>query len=155
MQLTTFINKASAIARTLLTEDVVRPELEKIAKTDTYDYTQYIDAIIAKNCSVPTPFTSDEGNDKNQQYQLFPEAFVEQRPTLKVVKRGDNRVIAEYSDEKKHYIEYSDSEATTLIHNSFVKNKLHQFCTQKHLKDTLSNIKDTLHCNNREIDFVN
>lgn len=152
MQLSTFISKANMIARTLQTEDVARPEIEKIAKTDAYDYTPYIDSIIAKNCSVPTPFPVDENGDKSQQYQLFPEAFVEQRPTLKVLKRGDNRSITEYSEEKKHYIEHSDNEAMTLIHNNFVKNKLHKFCTQKHLKDTLSNIKDTLHCNDREID---
>lgn len=152
MQLTTFITKANTIARTLQTEDLVRPEIEKLAKADNYDYTQYIDSIIAKNCSVPSPFPMDENSDKNQQYQMFSEAFVEQRQTLKVVKRGDNRVIAEYDEEKKHYIEYSDSEATTIIHNNFIKNKLHKFCTQKHLKDTLSNIKDTLHCSGREID---
>ena len=40
----------------------------------------------------------------------------------------------------------------TLIHNNFVKNKLYKFCTQKHLRDTLSNIKDTLHCQGKEID---
>jgi len=152
MQLNTFISKATTIARTLMTEDLVRPELEKIAKSDKYDYTQYIDAIVKKNCSVPTPFPVEESTDKNQQYQLFPEAFVEQRVTLKVVKRGDNRVLAEYVEDKKHYIEYSDNEAITIIHNSFIKNQLHKFCTQKHLKDTLSNIKDTLHCKQREID---
>jgi P4 family phage/plasmid primase-like protien len=152
MQLNTFINKAATIARALQTEDLVRPELEKIAKTEKYDYTKYIDSIIKKNCSVPTPYVDEEEQDKNQQYQMFPEAFAEQRPTLKVVKRGDNRTLAEYHNKKQHYIEYSDNEAMTLIHNSFVKNKLYKFCTQKHIKDTLSNIKDTLHQADREID---
>ena len=152
MQLTTFITKANTIARTLQLEELARPEIEKLAKSENYDYTLYIDSIISKNCSVPTPFSMDENADKNQQYQQFSAAFVEQRPTLKVVKRGDNRVMAEYIEDKKHYLEYSDSEATTIIHNSFIKNNLHKFCTQKHLKDTLSNIKDTLHSNNREID---
>jgi P4 family phage/plasmid primase-like protien len=152
MQLTTFITKATTIAKTLMVEEMARPEIEKIAKSDKYDYSTYVDSIISKNCSILTPFQLDENGDKNQQYQMFPEAFVEQRPTLKVLKRGDNRVMAEYVEDKKHYIEYSDNEAVTIIHNSFVKNRLHKFCTQKHLKDTLSNIKDTLHCNNREID---
>lgn len=152
MQLTTFITKANTIAKTLQLEELARPEMEKLAKSEKHDYTAYIDSIIAKNCSVPSPLQLEETTDKNQQYQMFPEAFVEQRPTLKVVKRGDNRVMAEYMEDKKHYIEYSDSEATTIIHNSFIKNNLHKFCTQKHLKDTLSNIKDTLHHSNREID---
>jgi P4 family phage/plasmid primase-like protien len=154
MQLTTFINKATTIARTLLVPELVKPELEKLAKSDQYDYTSYIEPIIAKHCSVPSPiqFEDAEEQDKYQQYLIFPEAFVEQRPTLKVVKRGDNRVLAEYDEELKHYVEYSDNEAMTVIHNSFAKNNLHKFCTQKHLKDTLSNIKDTLHGQHREID---
>lgn len=154
MQLDTFINKANKIARTLKIEKDVRPELEKIAKGEGYDHSKHIDAIIKNNCSVPSPLQSEDGEDqdKNQQYQMFPEAFVTQRPTLKVIKRGDNRTLAEYDDKKKHYVEYSDNEAVTIIHNTFVKNKLYKFCTQKHLKDTLSNIKDTLHAEKREVD---
>jgi P4 family phage/plasmid primase-like protien len=152
MQLNTFITKATSIARALQTEDLVRPELEKLAKSDTYDYTPYIDSIVKKHCSIPSPYSADEKTDKLKQYQMFPEAFIEQRPTVKVVKRGDNRTLAEYDEAKKHYVEYSDNEAITIIHNCFAKSNLHQFCTQKHLKDTLSNVKDTLHCNDREID---
>ncbi len=154
MQLSTFINKAKTIARTLQTEELVRPELEKMAKSDTYDHTAYIDAIIKNNCLVKSPIQveNDDEDGDHQLYLLFPEAFVEQRPTLKVVKRGDNRTLAEYDAKKKHYLEYSDNEASTLIHNTFVKNKLYKYCTQKHLKDTLSNIKDTLHQVGREVD---
>jgi len=154
MQLTSFISKAKTIAKELKLEELVRPELEKIAVTDKYDFTKHIDAIIKNHCSVPSPMQTEdhEEQSKNEQYQMFPEAFAEQRATLKVVKRGDNRTLAEYDEKKKHYIEYSDNDAMTLIHNSFVKNKLHKFCTQKHLRDTLSNIKDTLHCQDREID---
>jgi P4 family phage/plasmid primase-like protien len=154
MQLITFIQKAKTIARELKVAEIVRPELEKIAKGETYDYSNFIESIIKNNCSIPSPIqTKDpEEQSKDEQYQMFPEAFVEQRPTLKVVKRGDNRTLTEYHQKKQHYIEYSDNDAMTLIHNSFVKNKLYKFCTQKHLKDTLSNIKDTLHQAGREID---
>jgi P4 family phage/plasmid primase-like protien len=154
MQLTTFISKAKTIARELKLEELVRPELERMAKSDKYDYTKHINTIIKNNCSTKSPLQTEdvEEQSKNEQYQMFPEAFTEQRPTLKVVKRGDNRTLAEYNEKKKHYIEYSDNDATTIVHNSFVKNKLYKFCTQKHLRDTLSNIKDTLHQNDREID---
>jgi P4 family phage/plasmid primase-like protien len=153
MQLTTFISKAKTITKELKLEELVRPELEKMARGDGFDHTPHIDAIIKNNCSVKSPLqVSGDEDDDHMIYLLFPEGFVEQRETLKVVKRGDNRTLAEYSEKKLYYIEYSDNEACTLIHNTFVKNKLYKYCTQKHIKDTLSNIKDTLHQQGREID---
>ena len=151
MQVNTFITKASQIARALRTEELARPEIEKLAGEE---FKQYVDSIINNNCSKPSPYSEDKEEDGNAPYLLFPEAFVEQRDTLKVIKRGDNRTLAEYDNDKKYYIEYSDQEALTIIHNTFIRNQMHKWCTQKNMKDTLSNIKDTLHCSGREIDGV-
>jgi hypothetical protein len=128
MQLITFITKANTIARTLKLPELVRPELEKMAKGESFDYTKHIDAIIKNQCSVKSPLQPEDAEEqsKNEQYQMFPEAFVEQRQTLKVVKRGDNRTLAEYNEKKQHYIEYSDNDTdwTTFEHDTLTDDEI-------------------------------
>lgn len=151
MQIETFERKAKTIAKLYPSNtEKAKDEILKIAKGDGFDYTETVDAILAPYMGVRSPIQQEV--KPAEAYALFPSAFVEQNKYLKVIKRGDNRTIADYDEQKKHYIEYSDEEAKTRIHNMLVKNGLQKFCTIAKLRDTLSNVKDTLHCEGREID---